>query len=174
MKLGNWVQFGWDLSDLPVLGQELPEHYQIGPAGEEEAADLRKVISSSFVLDPSWNADLQEVTEMIDGWLARAFESNGDHTCIALRHGTRIIGASVLCLDPEAENHLAPGPCIQMEYRNRSFGTLLLEHALTSLREAGLSHARTMAKEQTAATRFLYPKFNGASAPHNFTPLLAA
>ena len=55
--------------------------------------------------------------------------------CLALRHGLRIIGADVLVADPARENHLTPGPCILMEYRNRGFGTALLGESLRQLRQ---------------------------------------
>ena len=61
-----------------------------------------------------------------------------------------------------------------MEYRNRGFGTRLLEHSLTRLREAGLSEAIGIAIESAPVTKFLYPKFKGTPSPHDSTPLLAA
>jgi GNAT superfamily N-acetyltransferase len=173
MKLSNWIRFTWDLTQLPVFETELPQHYEIGAATAEDEMELRKIISTSFVLDPTWSPDLQEVTEKIEVWLERAFASP-DCTFLALRHGTRIIGASVLSMQPDAEMHLIPGPCISMEYRNRGFGTRLLEKALMRLREAGLSQAAGVAKENVPASKFLYPKFNATSAPHQFTPLVPA
>jgi ribosomal protein S18 acetylase RimI-like enzyme len=61
-----------------------------------------------------------------------------------------------------------------MEYRNRGFGTRLLEQALTRLRDAGLTHATGVAKENLPVSRFLYRKFNATSSPYEFTPLVAA
>jgi predicted GNAT family acetyltransferase len=173
MKLSNWIRFTWDLTQLPRFEESLPEHYEIGPATAEDEMELRKIISSSFVLDPMWSPELQDVTEKIEGWLQRAFASS---SCIflALRHGTRIIGASVLSTEPEADMHLIPGPCISMEYRNRGFGTRLLEHALTRLREAGVVQASGVAKESVPVSKFLYPKFNATSEPYDFTPLVPA
>jgi predicted GNAT family acetyltransferase len=173
MKLSNWIRFTWDLTQLPQFESSLPEHYEIGPATVEDEMELRKIISSSFVLDPMWSPELQDVTEKIEGWLQRAFASS---SCIflALRHGTRIIGASVLSTEPEADMHLIPGPCISMEYRNRGFGTRLLEHALTRLREAGVVQASGVAKESVPVSKFLYPKFNATSEPYDFTPLVPA
>jgi ribosomal protein S18 acetylase RimI-like enzyme len=105
--------------------------------------------------------------------LERAFTSPAN-TCLALRHGVRIIGAAVISQIPEAEIHLSPGPCVSMEYRNRGFGTRLLEQSLTKLREAGLKEAIGIAHENTPATKFLYTKFNGTPSPHDPTPVLAA
>lgn len=173
MKLSNWIRFTWDLTQLPPFENVLPEHYEIGPATANDETELRKIISSSFVLDPTWSPALQEVTEKIEAWLASAFASS-DCIFLALRHGTRIIGASVLSTKPDAEMHLIPGPCISTEYRNRGFGTRLLEQALTRLRDAGLTQATGVAKENVPASKFLYPKFNATSSPHDFTPLVPA
>jgi N-acetylglutamate synthase-like GNAT family acetyltransferase len=173
MKLSNWIRFTWDLTQLPTVENALPEHYEIGPATADDAMELRKIISTSFVLDPMWSPELQEVTEKIEAWLERAFASS-DCIFLALRHGTRIIGASVLCTLPDADMHLIPGPCISMEYRNRGFGTRLLEKALIRLREAGLTQAAGVAKENVPVSKFLYPKFNATSSPYAFTPLVPA
>ena len=173
MKLSNWIRFTWNLTQLPAFETALPQHYEIGSATAEDAMELRKIISSSFVLDPMWSPDLQEVTEKIEAWLDAAFASPNS-VFLALRHGSRIIGAAVLSTQPEADMQLIPGPCISMEYRNRGFGTRLLEQALTRLREAGLTHAAGVAKENVPASKFLYPKFRATSSPYDFTPLVPA
>jgi ribosomal protein S18 acetylase RimI-like enzyme len=173
MKLSNWIRFTWDLNDLPAFQNTLPEHYEIGLATSEDSMELRKIISTSFVLDPTWSPDLQEVTEKIEAWLERAFASS-DCIFLALRHGSRIIGAAVLCTQPEADMQLIPGPCVSMEYRNRGFGTRLLEQALTRLRQAGLTQAAGVAKESAPVSKFLYPKFKSTSSPYDFTSLVPA
>jgi GNAT superfamily N-acetyltransferase len=173
MKLSNWIRFTWDLTQLPAFENALPEHYEIGPATTADEMELRKIISSSFVLDPMWNPDLQEVTEKIQAWLDSAFASS-HCVFLALRHGTRIIGASVLSTKQDADMHLIPGPCISTEYRNRGFGTRLLEQALTRLRETGLTQAAGVAKENVPVSKFLYPKFNATSEQYDFTPLVPA
>jgi hypothetical protein len=173
MNWSNWIRFRWDLTQLPTFDAELPEHYEIGPATAEDEIELRKVISSSFVLDPTWNPATQEVMEAIEPWLERAFTSPAT-SCLALRHGLRIIGAAVVSQNPEAQIHLSPGPCVSMEYRHRGFGTRLLEQSLTKLREAGLKEAVGIAHENAPATKFLYPKFNGTPSPYDPTSVLAA
>ncbi len=55
MKLLGWVRFWWDLSNLPPPLSQLPQHYQIAYATSEDEIGLRKVFSSSFMLDPVWN-----------------------------------------------------------------------------------------------------------------------
>ena len=173
MNLSNWIRFRWDLTRLPKFDAALPEHYEIIPASGEDETELRKIITSSFVLDPAWNPSTQEVMETIEPWLERAFAAPGIN-CLTLRHGSRIIGAAVISQSPEAEIHLSPGPCVSMEYRNRGFGTRLLEQSLTKLREAGLKEAVGTAHENAPAAKFLYTKFGSKPSPNDSTPLVAA
>jgi len=173
MKLVNWVRFSWDLTKLPPLSCELPEHYTIAPTPPEDESELRKVISRSIVLDATWNPAMQEVMQTIDTWLDEAFASPTG-IFLALRHGFRIIGVSILLPDPSGDNHFAPGPCVLVEYRNRGFGTGLLEHSLRVLRDAGVAEAVAVSKENAPVAKFLYRKFNGALIPGDHTPLLAA
>src|ERR1700740_3630954 len=118
MKLLNWVRFTWDLNGITPTQVALPNHYQIIPATAEDETAVRKVLSCSFMLDPAWNPAIGEVMHSLQSWLDRAFIAE-ESTCLTLRHGSRIIGASVLCLDPAAEDNFAPGPCILVEYRKR-------------------------------------------------------
>ena len=172
MKLVQWVRFTWDLDQLPVPAS-LPEHYHFAPASRAEEKELRAVISRAVAHDTSWGDAIHEVNSMMQGWLDHAFEPESNGICLALRHGSRIIGTSILVPNPAAEDHLAPGPCVQMEYRNRGLGSALLGESLRHLREAGLTRATALAKGNGPVARFLYPKFNGMVAP-GATPLLAA
>jgi GNAT superfamily N-acetyltransferase len=173
MKLLNWVRFTWDLNAMASAAVDLPTHYAIGPASKEDETEVRKVLSCSFLLDPAWNPAIGEVMHSLQSWLDRAFVAE-ENTCLALRHGTRIIGASVLCLDPAAENHFAPGPCILMEYRNRGFGTWLLQASLQLLKDSGLSRVTGIARELSPVAKFLYPKYNGFAEPAKISVPLAA
>jgi hypothetical protein len=173
MKLVEWVRFSWDFANFPPLDLALPPHYRIEPATTESESELRQVISRCFRLDPVWSPALHDTLQMVESWVGRALQSDR-HVCLALRHGVRIIGASVLSLDPESDNHLSPGPCISMEYRNRGFGSRLLEHSFHALSAAGVTRAFALTRSHTSVARFLYPKFHGVSAPMDRTPLLAA
>ncbi len=173
MKLINWIHFTWDLTELPRSEADLPEHYEITTATADDEKELRRVIASSFSLDPDWNPTMHEVMQTIDGWLADAWESD-TKAALVLRHGFRIIGACVLSLKPDDDNHLSPGPCILMEYRNRGFGTKLLDRSLRFLCDAGLDRAIGIAKENSPATKFLYTKFGSVCGPHEPTRLVAA
>lgn len=173
MKLVQWVQFTWDLDKLPPLAVALPERYHFDLIGPEEEGELRNVVTRSLAHDSTWGEAIHEVNGMIDGWLERAFDPENGGLCLALRHGTRMIGAAILIPQPDAEVHLAPGPCVQMEYRNRGLGTALLSESLHRLRETGLAQAAARAKSNGPVARFLYPKFNGMVMPGS-PPLLAA
>jgi GNAT superfamily N-acetyltransferase len=173
MKLVQWVRFTWDLNKFPTLGAALPAHYSFTAASHEDEKELRAVISRSFAHDTSWGDAIHEVSGMLDGWLEHAFDPEKAAVCLALRHGLRMIGAAILLPEPAAENHLSPGPCVLMEYRNRGLGTALLGESLGRLREAGLSRAVALTKGNAPAAKFLYPKFNGVLTPDD-TPLLAA
>ena len=157
MKLVNWVRFSWDLTKLPPLDCKLPEHYEIAPASREDEAELRKVISRSIVLDATWNPAMQEVMQTINAWLDEAFASPTS-IFLALRHGARIIGASILSPDSSGQNHFKPGPCVLVEYRNRGFGTGLLKHSLQALREAGVTRAIAVSKENAPVGQIPLPE----------------
>jgi GNAT superfamily N-acetyltransferase len=173
MKQLSWVRFQWDLSAFPANGSPLPPRYQIAPAVDHDVAELRKLFSTAFVLDSTWNAAIDEVLATVQTWLDRAFASRTS-ICLALRHGTRIIGASVVVGDPEADHHLTPGPCILIEYRNRGFGTHLLRSSLRLLREQSFSRAVAITRQNSIVARYLYPKFGGVAVPIDFPNLLAA
>jgi GNAT superfamily N-acetyltransferase len=173
MKLIKWVQFTWDLGKVPASAEGLPGHYRISPAAAADGLALRKVFSSSFLLDPAWNPAIGEVMRTIQLRLDAAFPSE-TQSCLALRHGQRIIGAVLLHPDPAAVEHFAIGPSILAEYRNRGFGTLLLHASLVWLRDAGLARATAVSPDYVPVTKFLYPKFGGALAPVEPKVLLAA
>src|ERR1700759_150652 len=114
MKLLKWVQFSWDLAGLPSGAGEVAQHYTISPATAEDEMALRKVFSSAFLLDPAWNPAIGEVMQTIQSRIDAALIA-ADRTFLALRHGQRIIGASLLQPDAAAAEHLAIGPTILAE-----------------------------------------------------------
>lgn len=173
LKPLSWVRFSWDLNNVPETASKLPAHYQIDRATSEDNAALRKVFSSGFMLDPVWSPAIGQVMKNVQTWLDRAFDDE-KKICLALRHGARIIGAALLTPDPQSDNHLAPGPTVLMEYRNRGFGSLLLERSLQTLRDNGLTAANGIARDISPAAKFLYPKFAGVFAPLDIATLAAA
>jgi GNAT superfamily N-acetyltransferase len=173
MKLFKWLQFTWGLEKLPTLQAVLPSHYKISPAHAEDEMALRKVFSSSFLLDPAWNPAIGHVMRTIQSRLDAALASDA-YTCLALRHGQRIIGAVVLHPDEAATEQFAIGPSILVEYRNRGLGMQLLHAALEWLKDSGMTRASAMSLEHTPATKFLYPKFDPVMERVEPVVLLAA
>lgn len=172
-KTTGWVRFTWELTNLSGECASLPAHYQILRATAEEEPALRKVFSSSFMLDPVWSPAIAEVTSRVQAALDGAFTED-TKICLALRHGSRIMGAALLSSDPKIDNNLLPGPTISLEYRNRGFGTLLLEHSLHTMRDAGLVTASGLTRDISPAAKFLYPKFGGFAMPVDNGALVAA
>jgi N-acetylglutamate synthase-like GNAT family acetyltransferase len=89
---------------------------------------------------------------------------------IVITHGQRIIAASAINTDVDAETHLVTGPCVSMEYRSRGLGTALLYHTLAHLRQSGLAIAHGVTKDNVAATKFVYPKFGAVAVDYEFDP----
>ena len=173
MKLDQWLRFTWDLATFPTDMAALPEHYEIARAEPDVEKQVRSAISTAFTLDGGWNAAGHNIEQTVDMWLDRAYAEE-NIILLALRHGNRVIGASVVSLADDSEYRLAPGPCVLVEYRNRGFGTHLLAHSLGTLRDSGIRHATAITKDGSPAAKFLYPKFNGVSAPYDFQPLAPA
>lgn len=164
MKLFKWLQFTWDLQKVSALQSALPGHYKISPAEGQDEMALRKVFSSSFLLDPNWNPAIGHAMRTIQSRLDAALSSETTYTCLALRHGQRIIGAVVLHPDETAAEQFAIGPSLLVEYRNRGLGTHLFHAALQWLKDAGLLRATGICLDYTTATKFLYPKFDPSIA----------
>jgi GNAT superfamily N-acetyltransferase len=158
MKLFKWLQFTWDLEKVPAFTVALPGHYKISPTQPEDELALRKVFSSSFLLDPAWNPAIGHVMRSIQARLDTALASEA-YTCLALRHGQRIIGATVLHPDEMVTEQFLIGPSLLVEYRNRGLGTFLLHASLEWLKNAGIRRAGAISLEHTPATKFLFPKF---------------
>ena len=158
---------------MSPLCPQLPEHYHFTIARQSDEKELRAVIARSFAHDTSWGGAIHEINALVEGWLESAFNPLANAVALALCHGNRMIGGTILVPDPAAEDQFAPGPCVQMEYRNRGLGTALLAEGLRRLQEAGLTRVTTIARGNGPVARFLYPKFAGVVLPDT-PPLLAA
>ncbi len=161
----TWLRFTWDLKKLPAAAAEVPAPYVLRLAENDEADAIQKTVTSAFSMDTGWGDIQKFLIEKMGKNVSLAFEKDTKSRCLVLLHGTRIIGASVLCTDDEAENHLTTGPCILHEYGSRGLGSLLLQASLATLREAGFTCAYGVTREKTAAARFIYPKSGGTAAP---------
>jgi hypothetical protein len=161
----TWLRFTWDLTKVPSSGSEIPSPYQLRDAEAEEEDTIQKVAYSAFSMDSGWGNLQSPFVENIRKQVAAAFEKDAKSRCLALLHGSRIIGTSVLGLEDGATNHLVTGPCILHEYRSRSLGSHMLQASLLALREAGLKKGFGVTREKTTSARFIYTKFGGTSEP---------
>lgn len=167
--VSKWLGFAWELNEQLDLEKPTPRSYGIKLVKEEDREELREVIDKSIALDPSWNSSLHEIRPWIDRTIEEVMGKESA-AFLALRHGSRIIGATIL--DCAMEEQFAIGPCVLVEYRNRGFGTQLLAAALRHIRGTGAGRAAAITRDASLAARFLYPKFGGKSYPA--TPLVAA
>jgi predicted N-acetyltransferase YhbS len=172
MKLVQWTRFSWDLAKLPEDGGLTDAHYQIRPVARDEEKIVRAVISSAFALDMNWSDTLKTIQDWLEARLDEVFEHKVP-PCLVVTHGTRVIGASPLDPNKDAEIHLVGGPCVLNEYRNRGIGSGLLWESLRVLRDAGFEQARAFSKSNVAVSKFVYSKFNSVSEPWELEALLA-
>lgn len=171
MKLVRWTRFTWDLAKLPPEGSLLDAHYHIRPVTRDEEKTVRAVISSSFALDMNWSDTLKTMQDWLEARLDEVF-AHKTVPCLVVTHGTRVIGASPLDTNREADCHLVSGPCVLNEYRNRGIGSELLYQSLNALRQAGFETVRAITKSNVPVAKFVYTKFNSASEPWEFEPVL--
>ena len=172
MKLVRWRRFIWQLAKLPPATALLPTHYTLRSATREEEKAVQQVIFSAFSLDSSWSDALHTFREPLEAQIEAAF-AHESSPGVVICHGQRIIAASAITTNSDAESHLLSGPCVLMEYRNRGLGTALLHYSLKQLREAGLDQACGVSKDNVVASKFIYTKFGSVSAPCDFEPSLA-
>ena len=173
MKLVRWKRFTWQLKNLPQLEQKLPAHFITRTATRDEAKIVAHVVITAFSLDSTWSDTLNQFRERLEMQLDLAFQRE-TFPAIVITHGPRIIAASVLNTDPDAESNLVSGPCVLSEYCSRGLGSALLHASLKQLSDAGLPKVTGITKENTTACKFVYPKFGSSSAPHEFANALAA
>jgi len=170
MKLVRWKRFTWDLSKLPPLEPSaLPAHYHMRIATRDDAKSVKEVIFSSFSLDTAWSDTFKTFKDRLEAHIDGAF-LHGSAPAIVISHGPRIIAASTVLPDVDAESHLTSGPCVRIEYRNRGIGTFLLYHSLKQLQQSGLVKAYGISKDTSPASKFVYPKFSSTNEAYNFAP----
>lgn len=172
MKLVRWKRFTWDLAKLPTPAPLLAERYNVRPAFTEDRPGVSHIVISAFTLDSAWGDVCATVKEWMQAQLDAAFEREQSTAALVITHGQRVIAASAVNTEIEAETHLLSGPCVSMEYRNRGLGTALLYHTLLHLRQAGLTHVHGITKLNVPATKFVYPKFGSVAVEYEFEPAL--
>lgn len=165
----SWVCFQWDLSSVQCPSPAISP-LSIRPARSSDAKTVLKVINTAFELDSAWGDVVRPIQEKMKRHVNSAFE-NEEPACVVVQHGSRIIGASLLDLDPVADNHLLSGPMILHEYRNRGVGSGLLAASLEHLRSRGVAKALGVTRANSVVARFIYPKFSSAQIPFSGDPL---
>jgi predicted N-acetyltransferase YhbS len=169
MKIVRWRRFTWDLLKLPPLENRLPAYFTFREATREESKVVRAMIMTSFALDSAWSDALKVFSERMENQIEATFQRESS-PAIVVTHGVRVIAASVLSTEMEAESHLVSGPCVLSEYCNRGIGTALLHHSLRNLRQAGFERVLGITKQNVPACKFVYPKFGSASAAYDYEP----
>lgn len=160
----DWQRFHWNLDKGLTESRPVQPPFVFRAA---EAADLDavlKAVSSALLMERAWTGTGTEFSLKLDERCEQAFAGNAP-ACVVVQHGARVIGASVLDLAEDAAAHLITGPCILHEYRSRGFGSALLQQSLERLYREGLRRATALARVNSAAARFVYPKFGGVAEP---------
>lgn len=169
MKLVRWKRFTWDIAKLPTPAPPLAERYNIRPCFVEDRQGVTHIIISAFTLDSAWGDVCAQLKDWLQMQVDAAFERESA-AAVVITHGQRVIAASAVNTDPDAETHLLSGPCVSMEYRNRGLGTALLYATLQHLRQAGLTYVHGITKENVPAAKFVYPKFGSNQVEFEFEP----
>lgn len=168
MKWTRWTRFAWDLTRFSPAYPAVDSRYNIRQATAEDEKAVRTVVLSAFTLDSNWAFMMNVLRSQLESTLDSLFDDKepegGRPVCLVITHGSRIIGASVLTLRRDAENHLLTGPCVLMEYHNRGLGTALLAESLLVLRDSGVKSAYGMTVQNAPTGQFVYSKFNSTSA----------
>jgi len=157
------ARFSWNLKELPQGSGEMPPPFTLRTAGEQEREEAISLVQASYNLDPEWSGCATHIASTVlpDSIKAMAKEP----TCLFVQHGNRVIAASIFDPDPEGGGvHLASGPCVLIEYRNRGIGGALLHATLEALRARGLKEAVGQTRPGTPSAKFLCSKFGGQPA----------
>lgn len=171
MKLVRWKRFTWNLTTLPTPAPALADRYGIRVAFPDERETVMMLVQTAFTLDSAWADTLATVKEWLNANITAAFE-NEVSPAVVITHGQRIIAASAITTDPDADSNLLSGPCVSMEYRNRGLGTALLYHTLMQLKQSGLEQATGVTKSNVPVAKFMYPKFGSTGLDYEFEPAL--
>src|SRR4030095_12400194 len=146
MKLVRWKRFTWDLTQLPAPASMPGQPYTVRPAYGDDSEAVSKIILSAFTLDSAWSDTFANIREWLSNQITAAFDREAA-PAVVITHGTRVIAASALSTDVDADTHLISGPCVSMEYRNRGLGSALLFHTMSQLREGGLRAVEGVTRE---------------------------
>jgi hypothetical protein len=164
------VEVRWKPADLPAELPEIPKPYTLRVAGEQELDEALRVIESSYDLDPEWSGCDKYVEGTVMPGVRQALAEGGE--CLFILHGNRVIAASAYQPEPaDGRPHLASGPCVLIEYRNRGLGVALLAASLKSLRDLGAHEATGLTRVNSPSAKYLATKFGGRVMPPPAAPV---
>jgi ribosomal protein S18 acetylase RimI-like enzyme len=158
----DWQKFHWDLDKGLGASRPALTPFLFRTAEVDELPVVLKVVSSALLMERAWTAMGTPFTQNLEERCEKAFEVKPP-ACVVVQHGSRVIGASVLDPSADAEYHLLTGPCILHEYRSRGLGAALLHQSLERLHADGIRTACALARVNSTAARFVYPKFGGVA-----------
>lgn len=155
-----WSHFVWKTGFVSPVSL-LKEPFLLRRATVEEKEKVQQVALLALTMNTEWYSATNIATACIKNAIEKAFLEHQEPSCLVITHGGRIIGVSVLDLTSETTFHLASGPWILMEYRNRGLGAALLYASLQELAQHGVAEAHGITLGKSIAARFIYPKFGG-------------
>jgi predicted N-acetyltransferase YhbS len=172
MKLDRWKQFIWNLPQLAEPPTPLTGGLLVRASQKSDEAAIQSLTARAFSFDDQWSGSYRRIAEALQIRIHEAFRIH-PNAAITIAHGNRIIAASCMTTDTDADNHLFTGPCVLPEYRSRGLGSALLLHSLHHLRKEGVHVARAVCKDATTAAKFIYPKFGSVSEDYDLEPFSA-
>lgn len=173
MTLVRWKRFTWELQKVPERGASSLPSFLVKAAAREDERAASDVILNALMLDNGWGNNFRSFRQMLEAQLDAAFD-RPPVPVVTVRHGQRIIAASLLCMEADAETHLISGPCVLAEYRNRGIGSALLQESLRTLLAGGLTRAHAICLDRSSVEKFVYRKFGSVSEPCEFAPAALA
>lgn len=172
MKWDRWKQFVWNLAELPRDAAALPGGLVFRPSQRSDEAAIQALTTRAFSFDDQWSGSYRRIAEALQIRIHEAFRVH-PQAAVTIVHGHRIIAASCLTSDADADNHLFTGPCVLPEYRSRGLGSALLLRSLMTLHKEGCYVARAVCKDATTAAKFIYPKFGSVCESYDLDPFNA-
>jgi len=164
MKSSNsWLEFSWKLQP-DLLPETVFELGALKLADVEIGEPLFQLLGKAVSMDNS----LGEVGRILRDFFwkhASQVWSGLEPQAIAVFHGERMVGASVVAFSAGTKPGLLSGPCVLGEYCSRGLGTILLQESLCKLRRSGAEAARGVCGAHGVLAKYIYPKFGGMATP---------
>ncbi|MEM9400758.1 MAG: GNAT family N-acetyltransferase [Verrucomicrobiota bacterium] len=158
----SWIKFSWNLKNLSEDIPPSDKNLKITIGKKEDKENILKNLESSYRMEHAWSIGIAD--RLVE--LRRIVDEGIDHKKVdflLIHDGPRMIGTSALYVNSKSDRQLLTGICVLDEYRCRGAGSFLLYHSLKHLVSRGLETASVVTRKNTAAAKFLYPKFDAES-----------